>query len=294
MSNHYFNIVISQTIARLAVPTFFFMSGYLFFVNFERFSFGTWSKKIKSRFHSLLIPYILWNIIAYVYFIMLKHQSISIEGLLAKIDFMFFHPADFPLWYVRDLMVLVCFTPVIYYLSKYLYGIAMLPIVIAYLFLPEFSVGFLSFSSFFFFILGSFFCLNGLSFRSVTPWIRRIIYAVAIGLGVLMIITYGNREENLWALFLLIGVLAIILLLYNNRFNVCNVLVSSSFFVYASHRIGATGIAKSLFMWIPNEGCSQFVSYVIAPMFTYLICTLGYVILRKYVPSVFVILNGRK
>lgn len=294
MSNHYFNIVISQTIARLAVPTFFFMSGYLFFVNFERFSFGTWSKKIKSRFHSLLIPYILWNIIAYVYFIMLKHQPISEEGLLAKIDFMFLHPADFPLWYVRDLMVLVCFTPVIYYLSKYLYGIAMLPIIIAYLFLPELSVGFLSYSSFFFFILGSFFCINGFSFCFFTFWIKKIIYAVAIGLGAFMIITYGKREEHLWALFLLIGVLAIILFLYNNRLNISKILVASSFFVYASHRIGVTGIAKSLFLWIPNEGCSQFVSYIIAPMLTYLICTLGYVILSKYVPSVFVLLNGRK
>lgn len=294
MSNHYFNIVVSQTIARLAVPTFFFMSGYLFFSNIEKFTFSTWREKMKSRFHSLLIPYILWNLIAYIFFIHLKHQSILEFGIFPKISFMFFHPANFPLWYVRDLMVLVCFTPVIYYLSKYLYGIAMLPIVIAYLFLPEFSVGFLSFSSFFFFILGSFFCLNGLSFRSVTPWIRRIIYAVAIGLGVLMIITYGNREENLWALFLLMGVLAIFLLLYNNRFNVCNVLVSSSFFVYASHRVGITGIAKSLFQWIPNEGCSQLVSYIIAPMLTYMICTLGYVMLRKYVPSFFVLLNGRK
>lgn len=225
---------------------------------------------------------------------MLKHQPISGEGLLAKIDFMFLHPADFPLWYVRDLMVLVCFTPVIYYLSKYLYGIAMLPIIIAYLFLPELSVGFLSYSSFFFFILGSYFCINGLSFRSVTPCIRRIIYAVAIGLGVLMIITYGDRDEHLWALFLMIGVLAVILLLYNNSLNISNVFVTSSFFVYASHRIGVTGIAKSLFLWIPNEGCSQFVSYIIAPMLTYMICTLGYVILKKYISSLFVLLNGRK
>lgn len=294
MSNHYSNIVISQTIARLAVPTFFFMSGYLFFLNFERFSVRAWNNKIKSRFKSLLVPYMLWNIIAYVFFIYLLHQPILEDGLFAKIDFIFLHPADFPLWYVRDLMVLVSFTPAIYYLCKYLHGIIMLLITIVHLFLPELSLGFFSFSSFFFFIFGSYFHINGFRFSSVTPLIRKMIYAVTIGLGVLMIITYGNREEHLWAVFLLIGVLAIILIMYNNNLHINKTFVTSSFFVYASHRIGVTGIAKSLFLWIPNESCSQFVSYIIAPILTYLICTFIYVMLKKYTPRAFELINGRK
>lgn len=249
---------------------------------------------MKSRFHSLLIPYILWNVIAYVFFVYLKHKPTLEDGMFAKIDFMFLHPADFPLWYVRDLMVFVCFTPVIYYLCKSLHGIVMLPITIAYLGLPELSLGFLSYGSFFFFTFGSYFCLSNFSFSTVAPWIRKTIYTVAICLGIIMVITYGNRNEHLCTSFLLVGVLAIILLLYNNGLNVCNALVSSSFFVYASHRIGVTGIAKSLFTWIPDEGCSQFVSYIIAPILTYTICTLLYVTLKKYAPRVSLLLNGRK
>lgn len=278
----------------MAVPTFFFMSGYLFFLKIERFSFSIWSGKIKNRFRSLLIPYILWNIIAYIYFIQLKHQPILADGVFAKIDLMFLHPADFPLWYVRDLIVLVCVTPVIYFVCKYLHGIAMLPITLVYLLFPKLSFGFLSFSSFFFFILGAYFCLNNFSFHSVTPWLRKIIYAVTLGLGIFMVITYGNRNEYIWAAFLFVGVLTVILLLYNNSLNVNKVLISSSFFVYASHRIGVTGIAKSLFVWIPSEELFQFISYIIAPILTYMICTLMYVTLKKYAPRVSELINGRK
>ncbi len=53
--------LISQEIARIAVPIFFLMSGYLFFAGF------VWSKenyldKVKSRIKTLLIPFLFWNI----------------------------------------------------------------------------------------------------------------------------------------------------------------------------------------------------------------------------------------
>lgn len=290
---HYCNIVISQTIARLAVPTFFFMSGYLFFANVEKFSWAAWRKKMKSRFHSLLIPYLLWNIIAYVFFVYVKHEAVATDGIWTKVEYIFLRPADFPLWYVRDLMVMVCFAPVVYWLCRKLHGVCMMPITVLYLLFSDVSFGFLPMSSVFFFVLGSYVSISGSHFTRFAPWARTIIYAAAGILGIAIVVTYGNREEHLWALFLLLGVIAVILLSYNTPFNISKPLVTSSFFVYASHRLGFTAVAKGFFGWIPDKGCSHLVSYLLAPIITYLICTLLFVALKKYVPKVSGLLNGR-
>ena len=52
-------------LSECAVPTFFFLSAYLFYRTFD----GTWSnyiEKIKRRFYSLFIPYIIFCSLGYV------------------------------------------------------------------------------------------------------------------------------------------------------------------------------------------------------------------------------------
>ena len=50
-------------LCRVAVPLFFFMSGFLFFLRTEFFTAQVYFKKLKSRFRSLLIPYLFWNLV---------------------------------------------------------------------------------------------------------------------------------------------------------------------------------------------------------------------------------------
>ena len=53
--------IVSTEIARIAVPLFYFMSGYLFFYRSTPFSLAVYGQKIKKRVHSLLVPYLFWN-----------------------------------------------------------------------------------------------------------------------------------------------------------------------------------------------------------------------------------------
>ncbi len=48
-----------------AVPLFFFMSGYLYFVGSadKGFTFQAWKKKSWNRVKSLVVPYIAWNLL---------------------------------------------------------------------------------------------------------------------------------------------------------------------------------------------------------------------------------------
>lgn len=61
---YYLANYINAPIVQLAVPTFFFMSGYLFFIGKEEYNFNIYISKLKKKITTLVIPYIIWNLIA--------------------------------------------------------------------------------------------------------------------------------------------------------------------------------------------------------------------------------------
>ena len=137
---------ISEVLARVCVPLFFMISGYLFFCGAE-FSKDGYIRKLKSRFWTLLIPFLLWNIIAIIWqlkgclpYISNFYQPMEVRISIIRIFNTFFansgnsgilvssasakdslaevYPINVPLWYVRDIMILVVMSPVIYFLMK--------------------------------------------------------------------------------------------------------------------------------------------------------------------------------
>lgn len=62
---HTTSFFISRILASVAVPLFFFISGYLFFFR-TTFSVDVYKKKLKSRIKTLLIPYLFWNFVVLV------------------------------------------------------------------------------------------------------------------------------------------------------------------------------------------------------------------------------------
>lgn len=67
-------ILLSHVISAIAVPTFFLISGFLFFVNFKTWSWDGYKKKMKHRVKSLLIPYFLWNLIPFILTVVCMHR----------------------------------------------------------------------------------------------------------------------------------------------------------------------------------------------------------------------------
>lgn len=123
-----------------SVPVFFFISGYLFFYGFAGFNMQIWMRKLESRIHTLLIPYILWNVFAILmlwiamsagmehYMADAKTFSPTTANIL-KCFWMYdgmlvgsyapsVYPVNVAMWYVRDLLLLCLFTPVIYRIVK--------------------------------------------------------------------------------------------------------------------------------------------------------------------------------
>lgn len=114
-------------IARPAVGGFFLCSGYLFYQNF---SFNKLTSKLKSRFHSLILPYITWNFIYYIIRILTSKLSflstyyddavpVDLHELFQALIFYKYNPV---FWFMQTLIVFVLLCPVIYMLisNKYI------------------------------------------------------------------------------------------------------------------------------------------------------------------------------
>lgn len=128
--------LVSQGFAQIAVPLFFLMSGFLFFRNFT-WSTNGYLEKIRSRIHTLLVPFVFWNIAALIlvaiaqalpetatYFSGKNNPIASYNGLdyLSAIFGIGRMPISYQFWFLRDLMLLALATPAIYVAAKFASG----------------------------------------------------------------------------------------------------------------------------------------------------------------------------
>lgn len=126
--------LISQGLARLAVPLFFIISGYLFSYGFD-LSIDGFIAKLKSRFNTLLVPFIFWNVVTLIVIAVAQatpSTAVYFSGKNALIanysgaDYFSAifgigrQPISYQFWFIRDLLVMVIFSPIILVLCKYL------------------------------------------------------------------------------------------------------------------------------------------------------------------------------
>ena len=105
-----------DNMAILAMSHFFFVTGYLLFYNLTESLFKT---KIKRRFFTLIIPYILWQIITVVYYIILgRFNGWTIRKLVNTVFLMQLWPPDGALWYLYAVFLLACLSPIFLFLYK--------------------------------------------------------------------------------------------------------------------------------------------------------------------------------
>ena len=105
-----------------AVPTFFLLSGYLFFRNTD--SICTVFQKQKKRIKSVLMPFLAWSAF---YYALYAATSLVIPGFLQSsvdpsplgiVKGIIFYKFSFPLWYMFQLFVFVLLTPVLLLILK--------------------------------------------------------------------------------------------------------------------------------------------------------------------------------
>lgn len=327
-------ICFSHVLAQVAVPIFYLISGFLFFLNLDEFNFkGVYLKKIKSRFHTLIIPYILWNVISILSIIALKFLAFLIKGNSLSNILEYFHenrwfhlfwdcnmwgddrvnwlgigtpytgPSDLPLWFLRDLIVVVLLTPIIYWLIKHFRHYFLLILSLLYISGIWPIIPGLSITATFFFSVGAYFSIRSKNLVEEFKRVRIISYILGMLLLFITIMLDGRNTfvgSLIFPFWVIIGVCAIFNLaidvVRSGRLQINSFLSKSSFFIFAIHTILISQISTILSMkllyW--NTPLVLTIRYFVTPFLAVSICLLLYYLMRKYVPTVLNIVTGKR
>ena len=222
-------LVMSETLVKVAMPTFFVMSGYLFFVNVTEWNAKTYWNKLRRRVKTLLIPYIIWNIAMAV---KLKTFSLSI----------FIEPANMPLWFLRDLIIVSLLTPIIYI------GVRKLGYWLLTILLPIYLTGVYAVQpgltpyAVCFFTLGAFLSIRKMDLIETCMKYETSGYILTILLGIGMILTFRTPiYPSLMLCFRVVGVVAVFCIanriLSNTNKRIPPIACDASYFIYLAHYV---------------------------------------------------------
>ena len=303
---------------------YFFIAGYVFFYNVD-FNKETYIKKLKNRAKTLFIPYIIWNTIAILIFMIrffagttpigqqLLHSSnleldISLKnilncylfynGNLVGLDISPVYPFNVPLWFVRDLMVIVLITPILYQLIKRLKHYFVISLGIIWFVLPFIS----GLGGIFFFSYGAYMSIHK---RDMLVEFGRyskssmIIYPVLGALYIIALYTYTEACPIIQRLNILVGLLfAYNLASWLLRKGYCKVspfLTSSAFFIYVSHWLIIGYITSFQKYFINADTDIKWIGVYLATSVLTAGILLGvFYLLRRYTPNFLKVLIGRK
>lgn len=157
----YVSKVISFSLGHAAVPTFFVISGYYMFYKERPWHVPrVYGQEMLRRSTSLLLPYILWNalfVLGEVLHNAIIPTSFSLDlygsTTSERLYMIFFGgPANFPLWYLRDLIILCLLAPLIHYVASRSALLLLLPVMILLL---GIDIPVMSEASLFYFTLGA-------------------------------------------------------------------------------------------------------------------------------------------
>lgn len=236
--------LLSHKIVAPCVPLFFFISGYLFFLKFgDKFGVVDYGAQLKKRVRTLLIPYIFWNLVVLGYFAFLHkivpslinpefnnvYQFSTMEWICSFWDFPGGKPICYQFWFLRDLMLAVIISPIIFLAMKY--GRWYLMVLLAALYIGK-SILFPYQMMLTFFSLGAGFAIHRYDFIAVaSKW----VIPSAIVFVALTIISSLNSEMRVSNGLIVIAGSVVFVWIASKLKPINEKLAECGFFIYAFH-----------------------------------------------------------
>lgn len=313
-------------IMQVAVPCFFFISGYLFFNKLKEWDVKIYAEKLKKRAKTILIPFLIWNTLSILYKVQDLYRVDGISAVASFINengywrlywdslswghdvrnwFGIHIPLTSPdlgsLWYLRDLMVMMVISPCFYYLFKYTKKWGLILLLIYYLTgigtnPPGFSA-----TAIFFFGAGTYFNLKQIDTTKWTWNYRYMIYAITVFLWFADISVlgkhYGRAGTFIEPIFVVFGCISMFNLAADfiiHGLKIPTLLGQSSFFIYVSHMVVITNYIvryRQLLLGMNNPWLMS-LGYLSSAWIIAATCLIFYIILHKFTPKLCYVLAG--
>lgn len=296
---YYISKVISFTLGHAAVPAFFFFSGYYFFFKEQNLlDPKVYRGLLLKRIGTLFLPYVIWSVLPF----MLEVFRGYLLGAMSISDLSPWHHIlrsiflentyNFPLWYLKDLIVFTLLSPLIYLVAKrYCYIV----ILIFVLYIANVNVVVTS-RGLFFFVLGAVLGMRHIDpLQYIAPY-SRLIYTCTLLATFLLPFTVGlsYHAQLIYAYvpFVVSSMLLVVSDLSKSQplwIERLQSLAPSVFFIYVIHiilvlvvrgRFYALGVFETVY------------GYFLISTFVLLLSWFLYFLLKTYAPKLFQVLVG--
>ena len=301
-----FNIFIQRFISELtavAIPCFFAVSGFLFFLGANNFS--EISAKLKRRVKTLLIPFLLWNVLfitlwALLYGLVpsLREQLIHSFGIDFSLSWfakrLTVSPIVGQFWYIRTLIIICLFTPIM----RLSYRSKIISIMVLALLMRNWQIvdcRIFSTEGIFCFYLGGLIGYNqwhqGIRYSEYS-W---LLLPVIAGMIVNDILPFGFPGSWYLRIFLsMIALCQISLFLAEQpcagvKFAAMN---RYSFFIYAIHASFLAALSLILGRCLPHLPWISLLQYFLCVILTIFVSCISAVLIQKTMPRFYSVLTG--
>lgn len=303
--------LVSQGFARTAVPTFFLVSGFLFFNGLE-WPMRGYAAKLKTRLRTLLVPYLFWNVAwllalalaqaipAYRTFFSGVNNPIASYSTFDYVNAVFGiggPPIAYQFWFIRDLMLLTLIAPLIAYAIR----------LTAWPFLMALSACWLagvwpvyapSAEATLFFAFGGYVASRGRSIFDGDKYGRIVLCAYIPVVVVDALLVTGPLHPLLHRFGVVLGVAAVLSLTRGAARSpkVKRVLVAlsgASFFVFATHEYLLTALRKVSYRAVsPDSSGEVLLLYFIIPAALVALLVATYRLLLHLTPRFLEVITG--
>ncbi|MDE7409969.1 MAG: acyltransferase [Muribaculaceae bacterium] len=287
----FFDFVLCMT--DVCVPWFFFISGYLLVHRHPDTDWTCYKSLVYRRVRSILIPYLLWNTIAFLIraginlsplgqFTNGRQNFDSITGFVMDV---YVQPELMPLWFLRNLFIFVLVSPVIRYLVRFNAIVALILLWV---------------SDHYFYLGGILYYGMGFIFaKNYSP--DRFDKWLAISIKMLPFVLLLTFAINLFSYDLpVIGYVLIFFQMLGIWGLACRFITSTGiidrpdnmFFIYAAHGIVTPYLLRTLSMIFDFSGYYWLVCYV-ASVIIVIGTTFGAALVFKSIsPNIYALLTG--
>ncbi len=287
----------------VAVPGFFFLSGYLFYVTLRKDNI---LKKYKNRVYSLIIPYLIWNSVGYLFWIILEKipaiaQKLSMEHSWtltpASFGYAFIAPVNSPLWYMRNLFVVLLFAIPIWFCIKQKWGIIPLAgLLVASVLIKADKYNIVY--DLFLFALGGYIAINfNNQFQTKYMHIRLLSF-LTICVYVIVSFVFPEIDYNRYGAQLLVdtALFSSFWFCFNGTGMHGNGIIGriseTRTFIYFSHSILIESMEKLFLIIVGKNVFAALADYIIIPILVIFILTAVGKIFQMRMPKLWRILNG--
>ena len=290
----WFQEVVSQGLARGAVP-FFLMSSAFFLYSKEKKVLEVY----QSRTKSLVIPYVLWNTVYMIVFAVLRYLSLSNSGMETitvgnVAQGIFWHKYNYAYWFMRDLIILTALYPLLKWIisrSRWVAFIGVAALITAF----HCGLGWID--------SAVYYCIGAILGYYCKEQVENVVamkkkWQVLITMGLLCVACALFYLKNvckidgmiLYRDLVIALVLFFAVICFDIRIN--GWFAGLSFMLYSIHSMMLEVVEKIIYLYCPHTDLWMMVDYIAAPIVCISIIVGVCLLWKRLLPKVYKMFNG--